>query len=687
MLRLILIVLISISTVTAAETLPIDAVASAADRAAGYFLRTLSVHDGYTDDYDIASLPDIGDKIRFEDYGTPLIGLAYLRLYKATGASRHLEAAKAVANALIRWQLACGGWNKKLNVDITDIDLRLEELVGRGITAPGIPASLDDNNTQGVIAFLIQLDETLGFTEPVHSAALAGLDFMLTSQYENGAWPMMHPQLNTFSYTNFYTFNDACINDCIELMLEAYDIYSDERYLQAALKSGDFIIESQLDSAQAGWAEQYDNKDGKPAWARPFEPPSVCSRVAGPNISTLVDLYLRTGDEKYLAPIPSAIAWLDSSALTLATIDSAGLSGTSATPGQHARYYELGTNRPIFGDYVPHPYVIYFYKYTDISEERQDGYSWYGSYSTSGVGYYERVMATGREAWNAAQAAELTPEQKEAALVSRASSTQSLINALDDESRWVSSGLIYTSTFYSNLSKLASYVELADYATDTTGVPVINTLEVSPAWTSTLTDTFTFTAQISSSVPLSEAVLNIAPLSYMSQNVPDGENAWITLEHQGAGVYTGRFGRELYPSFLKWLQPIAGTSHLTLFAQTTAGKWSVRTFPVRQADPVSVTGETRKRPVDLSIVNNPNPFNPSTSITYTIPEMAQTEIVVFDVMGQRIVTLYTGMIAAGIHTVVWDGHDASDHRVASGVYLCRVRSGDKTAVRRMVLAR
>ena len=61
---------------------------------------------------------------------------------------------------------------------------------------------------------------------------------------------------------------------------------------------------------QAGWAQQYTH-DMKPAPARWFEPASINGATTSRNIRTLIDLYTKTGAEKFLAPIPAAIEWLD----------------------------------------------------------------------------------------------------------------------------------------------------------------------------------------------------------------------------------------------------------------------------------------------------------------------------------------------------------------------------------------
>lgn len=78
--------------------------------------------------------------------------------------------------------------------------------------------------------------------------------------------------------------------------------------------------------------------------------------------------------------------------------------------------------------------------------------------------------------------------------------------------------------------------------------------------------------------------------------------------------------------------------------------------------------------------NHPNPFNPATTIHYSLPRRSAVRLDVFNILGQRVATLVDGDVSAGEHTVRWDGSN-----VASGVYLYRLRAGETTLARKMVL--
>jgi predicted outer membrane repeat protein len=83
----------------------------------------------------------------------------------------------------------------------------------------------------------------------------------------------------------------------------------------------------------------------------------------------------------------------------------------------------------------------------------------------------------------------------------------------------------------------------------------------------------------------------------------------------------------------------------------------------------------------------PNPFNPRTVVRFAVPEAAAVRLRIFDLRGRAVATLVDGQVAAGNHTVVWDGVDHADRPVAAGVYLLRLDDGRTTSTRKAVLAR
>ncbi len=91
-------------------------------------------------------------------------------------------------------------------------------------------------------------------------------------------------------------------------------------------------------------------------------------------------------------------------------------------------------------------------------------------------------------------------------------------------------------------------------------------------------------------------------------------------------------------------------------------------------------------PKEFSLYDNyPNPFNPTTQIAVDLPEAATTEITVWNIMGQKVATLYTGDLNAGHHTLNFDGRDSNGKQLTSGMYLYRVAAGKYNATKKMTL--
>jgi hypothetical protein len=99
---------------------------------------------------------------------------------------------------------------------------------------------------------------------------------------------------------------------------------------------------------------------------------------------------------------------------------------------------------------------------------------------------------------------------------------------------------------------------------------------------------------------------------------------------------------------------------------------------------VQVTAATAVR-VDVPPVfalegNYPNPFNPTTTIAFTLPEPERTNLTVFDLQGNAVATLVNGRAEAGRHTAVFDGAG-----LPSGVYFYRLQAGSFSESRRLLL--
>lgn len=104
--------------------------------------------------------------------------------------------------------------------------------------------------------------------------------------------------------------------------------------------------------------------------------------------------------------------------------------------------------------------------------------------------------------------------------------------------------------------------------------------------------------------------------------------------------------------------------------------------------PTEVTDETpsEANPLEFALSQNyPNPFNANTEIHYQIPEDGPVALKVFNILGQQVRTLVDSEQKAGRYAISWDGLDQYGRVVASGIYFCRLTSGEYRQVRKMLL--
>lgn len=83
--------------------------------------------------------------------------------------------------------------------------------------------------------------------------------------------------------------------------------------------------------------------------------------------------------------------------------------------------------------------------------------------------------------------------------------------------------------------------------------------------------------------------------------------------------------------------------------------------------------------------NYPNPFNPSTTIAFSIPETGRVRVSVYNIKGQKVKDLLDTEMTRGYHKVVWDGRDTNNRSVSSGIYFFKLESGGKTSIRKAML--
>ncbi|MGB2957761.1 MAG: T9SS type A sorting domain-containing protein, partial [Bacteroidota bacterium] len=100
----------------------------------------------------------------------------------------------------------------------------------------------------------------------------------------------------------------------------------------------------------------------------------------------------------------------------------------------------------------------------------------------------------------------------------------------------------------------------------------------------------------------------------------------------------------------------------------------------------NVENRDLKSVLENSAVAYPNPFNPSTTISFYIPEDSRVRVEIYDILGRSVSTLLDDDLQAGVNSVRWDGTDSNGRHVGSGQYIYRISTPNGTnIIRRMML--
>lgn len=313
--------------------------------------------------------------------------------------------------------------------------------------------TFDDDTTTGALRFLIAYAQAVNTSEAWDAVKATG-EFILAAQYDNGGWPQVYP-LRPGAYSRHITFNDGVMANAIKMCLRLHEVLGDERYYKAAIRAGDCILKLQGGEGEEIWAQQHDAETLAPAPARAFEPAAYTASESRGVIDMLVELYLATGKERFLEPLPKAFAWYQAKQLP---------------NGLWARFYEPGTGTPVYGDRDGKVY----YSVDEISEERQRGYGWEGNYYPSNAEKrYARIQDEGREAILAQRAEAAKPDSAELAEAARQALEQlspegwwaekasgRIRNLLEDRDvPEAARQVVWSRTFVANMNTLLDYLE------------------------------------------------------------------------------------------------------------------------------------------------------------------------------------------------------------------------------------
>ena len=156
----------------------------------------------------------------------------------------------------------------------------------------------------------------------------------------------------------------------------------------------------------------------------------------------------------------------------------------------------------------------------------------------------------------------------------------------------------------------------------------------------------------------------------------------IALNFIAGGVGSGEVKTICFDSVSYGAQPGWGLYEDSLRPTIFSGELCL---PVLALTPTDVDDGTILPAIYQLKQNFPNPFNPTTTISFDLPQRGDVKICVYNIIGQEVKVIADRSFDAGTHEVVWDGTDRSGRRAASGIYLYRLESQEFTQTKKMIL--
>jgi len=305
-----------------------------------------------------------------------------------------------IADNMLVFQRNNGGWPKNYDMQAVLTPEQIKKLTD---TKNELHTTFDNSTTYTHIEYLAKV-YSITKIKKYKTACEKGLQFCLNAQYPNGGWPQYYP-IEPKNYSRRITYNDGAYLGVMEMFKKIVSNDTNFSFISTKLrkkvetayqKGLDCILKTQIvDNGQlTAWCQQHDEITLQPAWARAFEPPSICNGESAPIILFLMGI--DQPNAQIIKSVQSAVKWFQdskiyntrvetvkgstvSSTYRTITTDKVVVTDSTAKP-IWTRYYELGTHRPLFCDRNSK----YLYSLAEVSRERRTGYGWY-TYSPQDV--------------------------------------------------------------------------------------------------------------------------------------------------------------------------------------------------------------------------------------------------------------------------------------------------------------
>jgi PelA/Pel-15E family pectate lyase len=296
-------------------------------------------------------------------------------------------AARELAHYLVSYQTPSGGWSKRIN-------FTRARQPGESFASEqnwSWIGTLDNGGTAEQLQFLAAVLRNGDDTE-LRNSYVRGVQYLLTSQFPNGCWPQIYPLQG--SYHDAVTFNDDATINALRVLrgvargeVTGLPTALRDRATTVVARGIDCIVKSQVVIAgkRTVWGPQHDPLTLVPVKARAYEHASLSGRESAAIVDFLMQVENPSAD--VINAIHSAVDWFNSTAIRGYTYMPRGeLTPQPGAGPLWARFYELGTNRPIFSDRDG----IVRYNLSEVGAERRRGYLWYTDEPSTTLRRYER---------------------------------------------------------------------------------------------------------------------------------------------------------------------------------------------------------------------------------------------------------------------------------------------------------
>ncbi len=270
--------------------------------------------------------PDLDHSLKLihGNNGTPGAGRLFLYAYQVLGDRRYLEVAEKTGAWVLAAQQPEGHWSNRYErrtggppMPVSGITTSHRRQVYREDPAFG-----DRGQSQAAI-LMAELYRATGEGKWL-DAFLRAAEFHLVAQNPNGSWGHHYNLREKRGESRNQDphgseFDNGNQINAMRVLLVAYQVTGEAKYLEALRRAGDWHIACQLGAPTYGWALAYDG-DNVPVWSRVYHPPALSPGSSVSACETLFFMYDLTGEAKYLDPVRRYIEW-EKSALMKVTVD------------------------------------------------------------------------------------------------------------------------------------------------------------------------------------------------------------------------------------------------------------------------------------------------------------------------------------------------------------------------------